>query len=245
MALAVAAFVTVLAAAFRGITGYGYALIAALGLAAFLAPTELVPLILVNDLAITVLILLDRKHGAVDWSVAGWLLAAGFAGAIVGGTLSGFLDEATARMLIAAVVLVAALVALVREPPAFLASRGFGVAIGFVVGVALGAFGVGGPLIAAWILAGGTKRQAVRGTLAVFFGAVDLFGIATHAALGHIGSELFTLLLFCLPLTLAGYGIGYVVHKRLSPAAWHRISTGGLVAIALVGAIQTAQLLIT
>jgi len=235
--------IVIVAAAFRGVTGFGYALIAALGLAVFMAPSDVAPIILINDLVMTGLILLDRKQGAVDWPVARQLLAAGFVGALVGGLLVGAISDDAARVIVSAIVLVSALVALIHHPPAWLSHRGLGAAIAFLTGAVLSAFAVGGPLIAAWLLAGGVSKDRVRGTLAVFFGAVDLFSVLSRAALGGVSGHALSLEVFFLPLTLAGYGIGLLLARRMSPASWQRISAWGLMLIALAGAAQTLYLL--
>jgi uncharacterized membrane protein YfcA len=233
------AAVTAVAGAFRGVTGFGYAMVAALGLtAALMAPAVSVPFILFNDLLLTALTLGDRKGGAVDWKATRILLMAGFYGALCGGWLAGHLDEITARMLVAAFVMLAACVALIRNPPVWLAGRILGIVFGFFVGLLLSAFAVGGPLAAAWLLAGGTQRSHVRGTLALFFGVIDLVSLASRLLIGGIDPQLPGLLVTHLPLTLIGFGIGYLVSRGLPPHVWHRISSGGLVAIAVVGFFQ-------
>lgn len=240
------AAVTVGAGAFRGVTGFGYAMVAALGLSAVLmAPSASVPFILFNDLMLTVFILLDRKHGAVDWRAAALLLGAGLVGALCGGFLAAHLDKTTARIMVATVVMLAALVALVHNPPAWLANRVIGSAVGFAVGLLLSAFAVGGPLAAAWLLAGGSQRSDVRGTLAVFFGAIDLIALASRLTVDTMDPALPGLLVTYAPLTLGGFFVGHVASRHLSPQAWHRVSYGGLVLITVVGLIQAVYSLAT
>lgn len=231
------------AAFYRGITGFGYALIMAIGVFGAVSPNLLVPLILVNDLVLTILILVDRKHGAVDWPVALFLLFFGFFGAVSGGFLARFLDEGTTRLLIAVVVFVAALVAMVHEPPRWLSGKAVGAVTSLVVGLLLATFAVGGPLIAVWLLAGGTRRETTRGTLAVFFGAVDLFSILSRLFLGQIDPQLPLQALAYLPVTIAGYYLGHFIGPRLSQKAWVRVGAGGLVLIALAGAFKALQML--
>lgn len=233
------ALVTLGAGAFRGITGFGYAMVAALGLSATLMlPAVSVPFILFNDLMLTGFTLLDRKHGAVDWVAARILLISGLAGALCGGWLATRLDPDLARVLVAGFVMLAACVALIKTPPRCLASPTFGWIFGFVVGFLLSAFAVGGPLAAAWLLAGGTQRSHIRGTLAVFFGTIDFISLVSRVLLGAIDAQLFPLLVWFFPLTLIGFGVGFFMSRRLSPDAWHRISSGGLVLIAVVGFFQ-------
>lgn len=231
--------VTFLAAAFRGVTGFGYALIAALGLLFLPSPAAGVPFILVSDLLLTGFLLLDRDQGAVDWAVARLLLAMGFAGALCGSVVAAGLDDGTAKLLVAVTIFAAACVALVREPPSWLRHRGIGAAIAFVVGVLLAAFAVGGPLIAAWLLAGGRDRRTIKGTLAVFFGAVDALSLAGRGLVGAIDPGVVGLLAAYTAPTLAGFAAGRLLAARLSFDGWRRLASGGLLAVAVAGLIQT------
>ncbi len=233
------AMVTIGAGAFRGVTGFGYAMVASLGISgALMLPALSVPFILFNDLLLTAFTLLDRKHGPVDWVAGRILLLSGLCGALCGGLLAARLDENIARVMVACFVALAACVALIRNPPGWLASRPFGMLFGFAVGLLLSAFAVGGPLAAAWLLAGGTQRTHVRGTLAVFFGAIDLASLVSRLFIGTIDLRLMGLLAFYCPLTLAGFGVGYLISRHVTPDVWHRISSGGLVLIAAIGLIQ-------
>lgn len=231
--------VTFFAAAFRGLTGFGYALIAALGLVAFASPTAGVPFILVTDLMLTVLLLLDRDQGRVDWPVTRLLLAMGLLGAVFGSLVAVRLDDETAKVLVAAAIFVAACVAMVHEPPHWLRHAGFGAAIAFVVGVLLAAFAVGGPLIAAWLLARSTDRRTLKGTLAVFFGVIDASSLVGRSILGAVGPELIGLLMIYTIPTLTGFAVGRFLAGRLSFEIWRRLSSGGLMAIAVTGLVQT------
>ncbi|MBR0556640.1 sulfite exporter TauE/SafE family protein [Ciceribacter sp. L1K23] len=231
--------VTIVAAAFRGLTGFGYALVAALGFAGFFSPVGMVPFILINDLLLTGFTVLDRGRSPIDWSVTRLLVATGLAGALCGSLIVPYLEGDLARILVSATIVVAASVALVRNPPAWLAHRSLGIVIGFATGLLLSAFAVGGPLVAAWLLAGGTRRENVRGVLAVFFGLIDIFTLSSRAAMGAIDADLLRLLIIYCPMTLAGFACGYFLSHRLPPHVWERVAAIGLVAIALIGLAQT------
>lgn len=231
--------VTIGAAAFRGVTGFGYALVAALGFAGFFSPTQMVPFIIINDLVLTAFTVIDRGRSPIDWPVTRMLVVAGLCGTVVGSLLAAELDGDVARALISATIVLAACTALIHEPPAWLARKGLGVLLGFLTGVLLSAFAVGGPLIAAWLLAGGVKRDHMRGTLAVYFGVVDLFTLLGRASMGAIDSHLLWMLLIYSPLTLLGFLAGYFLSHRLPASVWGRVAAIGLVIIAIVGFIQT------
>lgn len=182
------AAVTLLAAAFRGVTGFGYALSAALGLATFDTPMAGVSFILFADLLLTVALLLDREQGEVDWSVTAPLLLFGFFGSLCGSLLAAHLDQATSRLLISAAMVVTAFIAMMRTPPRWLGSTALGAVFAFIVGATLAAFAVGGPLIAGWMLARGYDRRVLKGTLAVFFGAVDAWSLVSRGMFGALDS---------------------------------------------------------
>ena len=231
--------ITLGAAAFRGVTGFGYALVAALGFAGLFSPTGMVPFILINDLMLTGFTVIDRGRSPIDWAVARLLIAAGLVGALCGSVVAVHLEGDLARVLVSATIVLAACTALIDKPPAWLAHRGLGLLIGFVTGVLLSAFAVGGPLIAAWLLAGGVRRDYMRGTLAVYFGLIDLFTLASRAYMGAVDAELLRLLMLYCPLTLLGFGCGYFLSHRLPGKVWERVSAIGLVVIAIVGLAQT------
>lgn len=237
--------VTVAAGAFRGVTGFGYALVAALGLVGVFSPTGMVPFILINDLMLTAFTVVDRGRSTIDWRVTRALLVSGVIGALCGSLLVPYLEGEATRILVSATIVFAACIALIANPPAWLAHRALGIGIGFLTGILLSAFAVGGPLIAAWLLAGGVKRDCVRGTLAVFFGVVDIFTLAARASMGEIDAELLSLLLIYMPLTLAGFAAGYILSHRLPRHVWDRVAGIGLVFIALAGLLQTIRAIAT
>jgi ABC-type antimicrobial peptide transport system permease subunit len=102
----------------------------------------------------------------------------------------------------------------------------------------LSAFAVGGPLAAAWLLSGGTQRAHIRGTLAVFFGVIDLFSLVSRFFIGTIDTRLFELLAIYCPLTLAAFGVAHLLSRRMTQHLWHRLSSVGLVLIAIIGLAQ-------
>jgi len=233
----------VAAAAFRGITGFGFALIAVLVLSLFMSPLTAVPLVIACDLVITGLILLERKAAAIDWPIARLVLGFAIIGAIAGAFAAGFIPDQLAQILIAVVVLLAALIAMIKHPPAILASRSIGVFASVLLGFLLSAFGVGGPVIVAWLLAIRLDAARFRGTLAVIFGLVDLMTLGSRFALGIVPAEVGPLLLIYVPLTLIGYAAGLFIVRRMTAETWRRFSAAGLVFIALAGGAQTVFVL--
>lgn len=242
MTLVLPALIVIAAAAFRGVTGYGFALLAALGLAHAFAPETATAIILACDLLITALILADSRAAEIDWPFLGRLLGIGALGAAAGVALAGALDAETARLAVSLVVAAAALIAMMRRPPAWLAGGGAGLAAAALTGVLLAAFAVGGPVIAAWVLASGAAPARARANLAVFFGAVDGLSLLIRIGAGLVPAEALAPMAVALPLTLLGYGGGRWAFRRLSVPAWRRVSALGLLGIAIGGGVQALAL---
>jgi uncharacterized membrane protein YfcA len=232
------------AAFFRGVTGYGFALLAALGLTLVLPPQTATPLIVLIDLFITALILRTFKAADVDWKASSILLGFGLVGAVFGPFASEHMSPGMAQLATSATVGIAALVAMVRHPPRWAGSTVTGALAAFVTGMVVTAFAVGGPLAAVWLLAGGTREDKVRSTLALFFGAIDLTGLIMRYQLGILPPGFLSWVLPGLVLALIGYLPGERLYRRLAPLTWRRFSAAGLVAIAVAGGIQTTALLI-
>ncbi|WP_417625273.1 TSUP family transporter [Paremcibacter congregatus] len=232
--------VIAIAALFRGVTGFGFALLAALGLSSLLPPQTATPIILLIDIAITLLILRDFDRSKVDWRACTILLVFGLIGAVVGPYVAVSLDNQTARIATNLAIVLAACVAMLHHPPKWMGRFIIGAVLAFVVGIMMSGFAVGGPLAAAWLLAGGTEDARVRNTLAIYFGAVDALGFATRAGAGMLPDGFPWLVTPLLIVAVLAYFPGEMIYRRLSSILWRRVCAISLVLIALIGITQTA-----
>jgi hypothetical protein len=239
MELILPGVVVAVAAVFRGVTGFGFALLAALGLSSVLPPATATPIILLIDIALTGLILRDFDRNRVDWRACMILLGFGLIGAVAGPYVANALDDQTIRIATNLAIVIAALVAMLHHPPKWMGHVIIGALLACSVGILMSGFAVGGPLAAAWLLAGGTQDVRVRNTLAIYFGFVDLFGFATRAATGMLPDGFIGLALPLLVIAMIAYFPGEMIYRRLSPAAWRRVCAISLVVIAVIGFAQT------
>ncbi|GAA0624826.1 TSUP family transporter [Thalassospira tepidiphila] len=242
MELILSGMVVAVAALFRGVTGFGFALLAALGLSSLLAPATATPIILIIDIVLTGLILRDFDRAKVDWRACSILLGFGLFGAVLGPYVAFALDDQTIRIATNLAIAVAALVAMLHHPPKWMGHFVIGALLACSVGILMSGFAVGGPLVAAWLLAGGTQDVRVRNTLAIYFGAVDVLGFITRAAAGMLPDDFIALVLPLLVIAMIAYFPGEMIYRRMSATTWRRVCAISLVLIAIIGFAQTIAL---
>lgn len=220
-----------LGAVAQAVSGVGFVLVCGPFLIASLGQAEGVRLALVLSLAVNTAVLL-RSHRDVAWREALQLLVPAavltpvFALAV--GAVPQRLAQAVAGL--SAVVGALALLAGVR----WRAARGPGGAVGAgIVGAAMSvAAGMSGPPVVLWADNAGWAPERTRGTLQVYFLALNLVGIAS-LGLPHRGAGG---LLACLAAIALGLAVGTVVAHRVTGAAARRTTlalagAGGLVVL--------------
>ena len=239
MELILSGMVVAVAALFRGVTGFGFALLAALGLSTVLTPATATPVILIIDIVLTGLILRDFDRAKVDWRACTILLTFGLLGAVLGPYVAFSLDDQTIRIATNLAIAVAALVAMLHHPPKWMGHFVIGALMACSVGILMSGFAVGGPLVAAWLLAGGTQDVRVRNTLAIYFGSIDVLGFITRALSGMLPNDFIGLVLPLLLIAVIAYFPGEMIYRRMTAAVWRRVCATSLVIIALIGFVQT------
>jgi uncharacterized membrane protein YfcA len=159
--------------------------------------------------------LLRRAVGLVDWQRIGLLLLAASVAVPLGIFVLLTADPGPLRWAISGIVLAAVLLLATgwrfRGRPTTPATLAAGAASGFLNGLA----GMGGPPVVFYYLAGAEAAAAVRASLIVYFGAVDVVALAGLAVQGAITHE--TLLLGAV--LVVPYVAGGLLGERLFPLA--------------------------
>ncbi|MEJ1160399.1 sulfite exporter TauE/SafE family protein [Prosthecomicrobium sp. N25] len=224
MLIAYAFLVVFVAGVLRGMTGFGYALMAAIALAAVFPPGLTTATVLIVELAITALMLRDGALRAAEPARLVPLSVGGVAGTVAGAALASALPAAWVKPALDAAVLASALVSLAHFRAPGLDRPWIGGLIAFLVGVLASAFAVGGPFLVVWFLAIGAAPASIRGNLTVFFGVVDVAAIVMRASTIGIPAEAWTTALLLLPPTLAGVFLGGRLFHKVDAAWWRRIA---------------------
>lgn len=237
--------VVVLAAGIvRGFAGFGFSALCVAGMALYLPPAEVVPPIFMLEVAASVSLLRGALKD-VHWSWLGWLVLGNALCIPLGVALLARVDDTPLRLLIGAVLLVAAVLmrkgwALGLEP-----TRLVRLGVGLVSGLVNGVAAIGG--IAVALLLGATKAApgepgrdgpggsavmlapaAMRATMILLFLFTDLYALAwaawlpsrTESAL--MGAATLNLALWLAPAMLAGIWVGQRAFAGVSEAVFRR-----------------------
>ncbi len=157
------------------------------------------------------------------------IAAAGALGVPFAVTILKHADPNIIRMGIAALILLLAALSLKEFQGEIPYARVLGVAAGFIVGVILPAFAVGGPLITLFLLARRLRRQAVRAAMAFFLLVLSVFATVGYASAGLYTPERLTLIGIVLIPSIIGFGLGALLIRYLNEKMFRYVVLGIIV----------------
>ena len=231
----------------RGFAGFGFSALSVAGLALLVSPAKVVPAIFMLEVLAS-LSLLRSAARDIDWHWLGWLIAGNALCLPFGIALLAWLPEAPLRLLIGALLLLAAVLlrsgfSLALAPSAGV-RLGVGMASGFVNGVAA----IGGIAVAVMLSTSQIAPAVMRATLIALFLFTDLYALAwsalvslgARAPVALLGADTFRWALWLAPAMLAGIGIGRCSFIGVAPQRFRRHVLNLLM---LIAAISVARAL--
>ena len=231
--LGVAAFMMFLGCTALSATGFGIGMVAMPGLLFVLEPQTAV--VVLNTVAIAVegwIVVQARRE--IPFREVLPVAAAGALGVPFAVFILKFTDASVMRIGISLLIIVLAATAAVNFQRDFPFSKPAGILAGFVVGVVLPAFGVGGPLVTLYLLTRIWGRQSIRAAMAFYLFALDVFGISGYAVAGLYTAERLNLIALMVIPMLLGLGLGAVVLRVMS----ERIFRYAVVTIIVVSSLS-------
>jgi len=234
-ALAIAALGVGLIAFMRGAFGGGFAIVGipllSLAMDPIAAGALLAPLFVLIDVVAL------RYWRARHWSRADLrpLLPALVVGIGAGYLLMRVLDRGLVAIAIALITL--AFAALFFASGGRVAARPRSIPNALLAGASSGLTTMiahaGGPPLALYLLRRGLPKEVYAGTTSVFFTIGNAIKLGPWLMLARPTSELWSLMLVCLPVVPVGVWIGWRLHHRLDQRQLYRICYGLLVVTAL------------
>ncbi|MGL6110113.1 MAG: sulfite exporter TauE/SafE family protein [Rubrivivax sp.] len=227
----------------RGFAGFGFSALCVAGLSLFMPPAQVVPPIFVLEVLASLSLLRGAlKHA--DWGWLSWLVLGNALCIPLGVALLAYVSETPLRLLIGALLLLAAVLlrggwqlALEPTPALRLAT---GLVSGFVNGVAA----IGGIAVAVMLSSTALAPAAMRATMILMFLFTDLYALAWAAVLpGEGGQELLgarsvQMVLWLAPAMLAGIWFGQRAFVGVSPDLFRRRVLDLLVLIAALSVLR-------
>ena len=163
---------------------------------------------------------------------------AGLVGAIVGAFVLAASAERPLRISIIVLIVALTVVTALNLRAGLPMPRFLGPVIGFLVGLLLTALGVGGPLLALYMLARQWQRDTIRGSMSLLFLFVMPAAVAGYALNGLYNAERLTLTAVTLAPVTAGFFLGSRIARGLNERVF-RIAA--IAVIATTSAVVLAQ----
>ncbi|SFW21478.1 hypothetical protein SAMN03159511_1477 [Pseudomonas sp. NFACC19-2] len=222
----------------RGYSGFGFAMLMALGLMLQLPPAEAVPVALILDVACSVT-LWPAALRAVHGRVFGRLLLGMLLAVPLGACLLLWLPAGVMAPLVASLCLCGGLLVLWRPPVGKALGQGLAWLAGLASGLATAMASAGGPPLMIYLLRSGLDARQLRGTAVLFFLASSFSALIGLGVAGVLtGSQWRLALELALP-ALAGNLLGQWLHPRWQPLSL-RVLVGGLLVLLSLGSLLKA-----
>jgi|TARA_B110000908_G_scaffold157156_1_gene197015 uncharacterized membrane protein YfcA len=194
----------------RGFTGFA---LSAFGLALavlILPPVELIPVMWWLEMAAS-LVMLRHGWGGADMKATITLVCGSAIGLIIGLSVTTSVDAVLSQRIALCILITLALLQLAKIKIPHLASQPGTVATGVVAGIATGLAGVGGMVVALYVLARNDEPAKMRATLVAYLFMSSATAILTHLWFGTMNTTS-TLrgLAFALPCV-----VGVLIGQRL------------------------------
>lgn len=217
--------------------GFGFGLAATPLLSLLLPPVELVPIVLLLQVASSFIgfsHLLERHDRRSTW----WLGLSAVLTTPLGVMLLHRMSLSSAQLCIAAVS-VAAVVVLgaglrYRKPVAPVFMLSFGLSAGVLAGLCA----MPGPPILAYYLGTDTPPAVARASMILIFLLTGLLALATSLVVGTVGVAVLWLTLLTVPIMAMGAALGGTLFERAPPHLYRPVGLVALAAIALSAGLR-------
>jgi len=236
----------------RGFAGFGFSALSVAGLALLVSPAKVVPAIFMLEVLASISLLRSAVRD-IDWHWLGWLIAGNALCIPLGIALLAWLPETPLRLLIGALLLLAAGplrsgFSLALAPSARV-RLGVGMASGFVNGVAA----IGGIAVAMMLSTTQITPAVMRATMIALFLFTDLYALACSAAVSFgahaptelLGADTLRWAVWLTPAMLAGIWVGQRSFTGGSPEQFRRHVLNLLMLIASISVLRAGAELFT
>ena len=224
--IAIAALALFLGCTVYSATGFGIAMTAMpIALLAVHDPQTAVVVVNTGGVSAGVLIAIQARKD-IPYREIVPIATAGVLGVPIGVAILKFAEPNIIRIGIATLILLLAALSFKEFQGEIPYARALGIVAGFVVGVTLAAFAVGGPLIVLFLLARNLQRQSVRGAMAFFLLVISMVGLGFYTYFGLYTAERLTLIAIVLVPAFIGFALGGLLIKQMNERIFRYVVLG-------------------
>jgi len=236
----------------RGFSGFGFSALCVAGLSLFVPPAQVVPPIFVLEVLASVTLLRGALKDA-DWPWLSWLALGNALFIPLGVALLAFVPETPLRLLIGALLLLAAVLLRSGLRLALAPTRTVRLATGLVSGFVNGVAAIGGIAVAVLLSTAQMAPAAMRATMIMLLLFTDLYALAwvgimsagSETGNALLGADTLRWALSLVPAMLAGIWVGQRSFAGVSPTQFRRHVLNLLILIALVSVVRALLALAT
>ena len=229
----------------RGFAGFGFSALSVAGLALLVSPAKVVPAIFVLEVLAS-LSLLRSAARDIDWHWLSWLVAGNALCIPLGIALLAWLPETPLRLLIGALLLLAAGLLRSGFRLALAPSAGVRLGVGMVSGFVNGVAAIGGIAVAVTLSTSQMAPAVMRATLIALFLFTDLYALACSAVVSFgtlapvelLGSGTLRWAIWLAPAMLAGIWVGQRSFASVAPETFRRHVLNLLLLIAAISVLR-------
>jgi uncharacterized membrane protein YfcA len=222
------------------------------GLSLFVPPAQVVPPIFVLEVLASVTLLRGALKDA-DWPWLSWLALGNALFIPLGVALLAFVPETPLRLLIGALLLLAAVLLRSGLRLALAPTRTVRLATGLVAGFVNGVAAIGGIAVAVLLSTAQMAPAAMRATMIMLLLFTDLYALAwvgimsagSETGNALLGADTLRWALSLVPVMLAGIWVGQRSFAGVSPTQFRRHVLNLLILIALVSVVRALLALAT
>ena len=216
----------------KGYTGFGASMLWVTSLSLVLPPLEVVPMVLIFEVA-TSIYLLPVLWRQVEWKSIAVLLIGTWATTPIGIHVLSSLPPAPIRLALGIVVTVAAILILRGFAMTRVPGNSATLAVGGAAGLLNGSMGIVGPPVILFYFSSPIGVAVGRASIVTYFIGTDSVATAMFAARGLIEAEVLWRTVVFLPVLFAGVALGNREFLKTDPETFKRIAMLVLIALAL------------
>ena len=232
--------VVMFAAAVRGYSGFGFAVIAVVGLNFFFEPKQSVAIVLSLDLLCSINLWKQAVKQA-DFSVLKNLILGSILGIPIGYCFLLFIPADILKLLICIAILVLAMLLFSSFRPFDASKNSSKIGFGLASGAGTASASIGGPMIVYYMLSSHLNTSAQRATMILFFIASEGIAIMSLIAGGQTDSTLFKAVLILILPTLLAVKYGQYQFNKKPPESLKSFALPIMVIVAVLGMIPSVM----
>jgi len=216
--------IILLASIIKGITGYGFALIAMPLLVMWFDPQQLVPILVICNLIASVFIVLQKKEETLVDKPFRVMIASGSIFTLLGVLILSWVSGQTLIYLMSGFFILLSLSALLGlQFRARLTNLSCSI-IGAIIGIITGSISISGPPLALFLHSAGVNNQKFREVFAWFSICSSVIAVAGYIIAGMITTKMLMHVLTFVPCLFIGSAIGKRLNRFLPIPIFKNIS---------------------